>query len=84
MNTNRKICIQYVFRCYFQQSTFRPQDFRTTLECETPTTKIYKFTGTMLHEKLIPLGKDNLLLRECVLKNTDYVEGIGMISQKKS
>ena len=38
----------------------------------------------MQHEKLIPLGKDNLLLRECVLKNTDYVEGIGMISHKKS
>ena len=24
----------------------------------------------------IPVGKDNLLLRECLLKNTDFVEGI--------
>ena len=24
----------------------------------------------------VPVGKDNLLLRECVLKNTDFVEGI--------
>ena len=24
----------------------------------------------------IPVGKDNLLLRECVVKNTDYVEGL--------
>ena len=24
----------------------------------------------------IPVGKDNLLLRECVIKNTDFVEGL--------
>ena len=24
----------------------------------------------------IPVGKDNLLLRECVVKNTDYIEGL--------
>ena len=24
----------------------------------------------------IPVGKDNLILRECILKNTDYVEGL--------
>ena len=24
----------------------------------------------------IPVGKDNLILRECMLKNTDYVEGL--------
>jgi hypothetical protein len=23
-----------------------------------------------------PVGKDNLVLRECILKNTDFVEGI--------
>ena len=24
----------------------------------------------------VPVGKDNLLLRECVIKNTDFVEGL--------
>ena len=24
----------------------------------------------------IPVGKDNLILRECIIKNTDYVEGL--------
>ena len=43
-----------------------------------PTTKIYRFHGSILHPwgERVPVGKDNLLLRECVLKNTDFVEGI--------
>ena len=62
----------------FQQSTFKPEDFRSTLECDLPTTKIYRFHGSILHPwgERVPVGKDNLLLRECVLKNTDFVEGI--------
>ena len=62
----------------FQQSTFKPQDFRSSLECDLPTTKIYRFHGSIMHPwgERVPVGKDNLLLRECVLKNTDFVEGI--------
>ena len=61
-----------------QQSSFKPQDFRSTLECDLPTTKIYRFHGSILHPwgERVPVGKDNLLLRECVLKNTDFVEGL--------
>ncbi len=60
-----------------QQDKFHPQDFRSSLECDMPTTKIYKFQGTILHSsgERVPIGKDNLLLRECLLKNTDFVEG---------
>ena len=32
----------------------------------------------------VPLGKDNLLLRDCVLKNTDYIEGLVVYAGKDS
>ena len=66
------------FSSSFQDDTFRPDNFRSTIDCDSPiSTKIFKFTGTILNnDKHVPLNKDNMLLRECVLKNTDYVEGI--------
>ena len=65
-----------------RQQNFQPQDFRSSLECDLPTTKIYRFNGTIMHAtgEKVPVGKDNLLLRECVLKNTDF---IGKNPQKK-
>ena len=32
----------------------------------------------------VPVGKDNLLLRECVLKNTTFVEGLVAYAGKES
>jgi phospholipid-translocating ATPase len=32
----------------------------------------------------VPVGKDNLLLRECVLKNTDFIEGLVVYAGKES
>ncbi len=63
---------------FFQQSTFTPDEFRSSVECDMPTTKIYRFHGSILHKwgERVPVGKDNLLLRECVLKNTDFIEGL--------
>ena len=60
------------------QSDFQPQDFKCHLECDKPTTKIYRFHGCLVDPsgQRIPVGKDNLVLRECILKNTDFVEGI--------
>ncbi|KAG5886182.1 hypothetical protein JTB14_036051 [Gonioctena quinquepunctata] len=59
-------------------STFEPSKFRSKIEVEAPTTKIYRFHGAIVHPSgsRVPVGTDNLLLRECVLKNTDFVEGI--------
>lgn len=61
-----------------QQDEFEPSKFRSCIEVDPPTTKIYKFHGTVVHPsgERVPVGTDNLLLRECLLKNTDYVEGI--------
>ena len=69
-----------------RQQNFQPQDFRSSLECDLPTTKIYRFNGTIIHPtgERVPVGKDNLLLRECVLKNTDFIEGMVVYAGKES
>ncbi|XP_059487582.1 phospholipid-transporting ATPase VA isoform X2 [Neocloeon triangulifer] len=61
-----------------KQDAFEASQFRSHIEVDPPTTKIYRFHGTVVHEsgERVPIGTDNLLLRECVLKNTDFVEGI--------
>ena len=40
--------------------------------------QIYRFHGSLVQPwgERVPVGKDNLLLRECLLKNTEYVEGL--------
>ncbi|KAK2717920.1 hypothetical protein QYM36_006646 [Artemia franciscana] len=60
-----------------QLGQFRPEEFNSSIECEQPTTKIYQFHGTMLlpSSERLPISTDNLLLRNCVLKNTDWIEG---------
>ncbi|XP_057668206.1 phospholipid-transporting ATPase VD isoform X2 [Diorhabda carinulata] len=61
-----------------KQNFFEPNKFRSTVEVEAPTTKIYRFHGAIVHPdgSRVPVGTDNLLLRECLLKNTDFIEGI--------
>ena len=63
---------------FLQLKTFSPSLFRSAIEVESPTTKIYRFHGAIIHPsgEKIPIGTENLLLRECILKNTDFVEGI--------
>lgn len=57
---------------------FHPLDFKSTIECEVPNNQIYKFSGFILHSDGTREGvnRDNLLLRGCEIRNTDYVEGI--------
>nr|CAD7452425.1 unnamed protein product [Timema tahoe] len=61
-----------------KQDVFQPSKFKSVVEVDQPTTKIYRFHGAIIHPtgERRPVGTENLLLRECVLKNTDYVEGI--------
>lgn len=54
------------------------------MEIGAPSTKIYHFTGSIPLQtgERVPLSKDNLLLRDCTLRNTDYVEGIVVYAGK--
>ncbi|KAG5345490.1 AT10A ATPase, partial [Acromyrmex charruanus] len=60
------------------QDTFQPSKFRSVVEVDQPSTRIYRFHGAVVHPNggRVPVSTENLLLRECVLKNTDFVEGI--------
>ncbi|XP_046854254.1 phospholipid-transporting ATPase VA-like isoform X2 [Xenia sp. Carnegie-2017] len=52
-------------------------NFSSFIYCEKPNSKIYQFNGYMdLNGNCIPIGTNNLLLRGCVIRNTDTVEGI--------
>ncbi|KAK8739943.1 hypothetical protein OTU49_003276, partial [Cherax quadricarinatus] len=57
---------------------FEVKKFDYMMEIGAPSTKIYHFTGSIPLQsgERVPLTKDNLLLRDCTLRNTDYIEGI--------
>lgn len=61
-----------------RQDVFEPSKFKSDVEVDSPTTKIYRFYGAIVHPggERVLVGTENLLLRDCVLKNTDFVEGI--------
>lgn len=54
------------------------QRMQGTIFCEAPNNAIYKFEGQCLFEgeDAIPLGADNLVLRGCSLRNTEFVYGL--------
>ncbi|XP_026671394.1 probable phospholipid-transporting ATPase VA isoform X2 [Ceratina calcarata] len=60
------------------QDTFQPAKFRSVIEVDQPSTRIYRFHGAVVHPngRRVPVSTENLLLRQCLLKNTDFVEGI--------
>ncbi|CAD6185637.1 unnamed protein product [Caenorhabditis auriculariae] len=63
---------------------FCPDDFKYRVACELPTTDVYKFEGRLeaveggppIAREFTILAKENVLLRGCVVRNTDFVEGI--------
>lgn len=68
-----------VVRGYADQSdAFHPLSFTSTIECDPPNCKLYRFHGFICHSsgEKVPVTSDNLLLRDCVLKNADFIEGI--------
>lgn len=61
-----------------KQQNFQPFHFTSTIECDAPNNQIYRFNGFIVEKsgERIAITKDNLLLRDCILKNTDFVDGI--------
>ncbi|XP_046562486.1 phospholipid-transporting ATPase VB-like [Haliotis rubra] len=57
---------------------FEISRFQHKLDVELPNSEIYKFRGYVEKEskQKISLSNENLLLRGCILKNTDFIEGI--------
>lgn len=69
---------QIVHGLKYEGSRFAVSKFKYSVECELPNAEIYKFHGFIKLEtgEKVSLNKDNLLLRGCTIKNTDFVEGI--------
>ncbi|XP_015906001.1 phospholipid-transporting ATPase VA [Parasteatoda tepidariorum] len=57
---------------------FHPSTFNGRIECDPPNHRIYHFNGciTLSSGAKVPICKENLLLKDCVLKNADFIEGI--------
>lgn len=59
---------------------YRAEKFKYPIECEQPNAEIYKFTGyikqTDKEEDKVPVNQNNIILRGCVMRNTDWIEGI--------
>ena len=53
-----------------KQSSFLPNKFVSKLEIDSPTTKIYRFHGVIVHPngERVPISTENLLLRESRIK----------------
>ncbi|XP_077976421.1 phospholipid-transporting ATPase VD-like isoform X2 [Styela clava] len=57
---------------------FDAKNFTSIIQCEKPNAQIDRFTGNIISRPGTrdSVSKENLLLRGCVIRNTDYVEGI--------
>ncbi|XP_008803426.2 LOW QUALITY PROTEIN: phospholipid-transporting ATPase 3 [Phoenix dactylifera] len=51
-------------------------EFKGEMQCEQPNNSLYTFTGNLIIEKqTLPLSPNQLLLRGCSLRNTEYIVG---------
>ncbi|XP_067852239.1 phospholipid-transporting ATPase VB [Heptranchias perlo] len=58
-------------------SEFEPENFSSTITCESPNNELNKFKGFVEKpEKKIGFNKDSLLLRGCTIRNTKVTVGI--------
>ncbi|XP_057948489.1 phospholipid-transporting ATPase 3 isoform X2 [Malania oleifera] len=54
----------------------RASEFKGEIQCEQPNNSLYTFTGNLIIQKqTLPLNPNQILLRGCSLRNTDYVVG---------
>ncbi|XP_073020331.1 phospholipid-transporting ATPase 3-like isoform X1 [Primulina eburnea] len=51
-------------------------EFKGEIQCEQPNNSLYTFTGNLILDKqTLPLSPNQLLLRGCNLRNTEYIVG---------
>lgn len=65
------------FSSISENKDFVPTMFPYTVEVEQPNSEIYSFKGFIKMESdTISLSNNNLLQRGCVIRNTDFIEGM--------
>lgn len=51
-------------------------EFKGEMQCEQPNNSLYTFTGNLIFQKqTLPLTPNQILLRGCSLRNTEYIVG---------
>ncbi|XP_075103273.1 phospholipid-transporting ATPase 3 isoform X4 [Nicotiana tabacum] len=56
-------------------------EFKGEVQCEQPNNSLYTFAGNLIIQKqTLPLGPNQLLLRGCSLRNTEYIVGAVIFS----
>ncbi|XP_009778604.1 phospholipid-transporting ATPase 3 isoform X2 [Nicotiana tabacum] len=56
-------------------------EFKGEVQCEQPNNSLYTFAGNLIIQKqTLPLGPNQLLLRGCSLRNTQYIVGAVIFS----
>ncbi|OCT99475.1 phospholipid-transporting ATPase VD [Xenopus laevis] len=67
-----------VAKGYSTDDEFDPEKFSGRIQCENPNSDISSFKGFLDHpsKEKIGLSKQNLLLRGCIIRNTETVAGI--------
>ncbi|XP_022942468.1 phospholipid-transporting ATPase 3-like [Cucurbita moschata] len=54
----------------------KASEFKGEVQCEQPNNSLYTFTGNVIIQKqTLPLSPNQLLLRGCSLRNTEYIVG---------
>ncbi|XP_076446004.1 LOW QUALITY PROTEIN: phospholipid-transporting ATPase VA-like [Babylonia areolata] len=68
---------QRVSSIELQGEEFSPDQFPYQVVVDQPNNSIYSFKGYVEKgQEKIPINSSNLLLRGCIIKNTDFVEGL--------
>lgn len=54
----------------------KASEFKGEIQCEQPNNSLYTFTGNLIVQKqTLPLSPNQILLRGCSLRNTEYIVG---------
>ncbi|PWA89306.1 aminophospholipid ATPase 3 [Artemisia annua] len=54
----------------------KASEFKGEIQCEQPNNSLYTFTGNLILQKqTVPIGPNQILLRGCSLRNTEYIVG---------
>lgn len=68
IKTRKSFVCEYLCESYFSKGF---------IECEEPNNRLDKFTGTLFWRNTsFPLDADKVLLRGCVIRNTDFCHGL--------
>ncbi|KAL5554018.1 hypothetical protein UlMin_041419 [Ulmus minor] len=63
----------------------KASEFKGEVQCEQPNNSLYTFTGNLIIQKqTLPINPNQILLRGCSLRNTEYIVGAVIFSGQET